>query len=78
VGSLAWASNPAIMERVIANLIANALRYAPDGSAVLPIARARGDQVELCVVDHGPGVPGPARQSSPAASLTQSGREEAA
>ena len=50
-------ADPAIMERVIANLTANALRYAPDGSAVLLTARARGDQVELCVVDRGPGVP---------------------
>jgi two-component system sensor histidine kinase KdpD len=47
----------AITERVIANLTANALRYAPDGSAVLLTARARGDQVQLRVIDHGPGVP---------------------
>jgi two-component system sensor histidine kinase KdpD len=50
-------ADPAIMERVIANLTANGLRYAPDGSSVLLTASARGDQVELCVVDHGPGVP---------------------
>jgi two-component system, OmpR family, sensor histidine kinase KdpD len=50
-------ADPAIMERVIANLTANALRYAPDGSAVLLTARVHDDQVELRVVDHGPGVP---------------------
>jgi two-component system sensor histidine kinase KdpD len=50
-------ADPAIMERVVANLAANGLRYAPDGSSVLLTASACGDQVELCVVDHGPGVP---------------------
>ena len=50
-------ADPAIMERVVANLTANGLRYAPDGSSVLLTASARGDQVELCVVNHGPGVP---------------------
>jgi two-component system, OmpR family, sensor histidine kinase KdpD len=50
-------ADPAIMERVVANLTANGLRYAPDGSPVLLTASAHGDQVDLCVVDHGPGVP---------------------
>jgi two-component system sensor histidine kinase KdpD len=50
-------ADPAIMERVIANLTANALRYAPDGSSVLLTAGVCGDQVELRVGDHGPGVP---------------------
>jgi two-component system sensor histidine kinase KdpD len=50
-------ADPAIMERVVANLAANGLRYAPVGSSVLLSASARGDQVELCVVDRGPGVP---------------------
>jgi two-component system sensor histidine kinase KdpD len=46
-----------IMERVIANVTANALRYSPDGSPPLLTATARGDWVELRVVDRGPGVP---------------------
>jgi two-component system sensor histidine kinase KdpD len=50
-------ADPAIMERVIANLVGNALRYSPAVSPPLVTARARGDRVELRVVDHGPGIP---------------------
>jgi two-component system, OmpR family, sensor histidine kinase KdpD len=49
--------DPPIMERVIANLTANALRYSPSGSPPLLTASARGGKVVLRVVDHGPGVP---------------------
>ena len=49
--------DPPIMERVIANLTANALRYSPVGSPPLLSASVRGGQVILRVVDHGPGVP---------------------
>jgi len=50
-------ADPPIMERVIANVTANALRYSPAGSSPLLTARARGDRVELRVADRGPGVP---------------------
>jgi len=50
-------ADPAIMERVIANLVGNALQYSPVASPPLVTARARGDLVELGVVDHGPGIP---------------------
>jgi two-component system sensor histidine kinase KdpD len=50
-------ADPAIMERVIANLVGNAVRYSPAASPPLVTARARGDRVELRVVDHGPGIP---------------------
>jgi two-component system sensor histidine kinase KdpD len=46
-----------IMERVIANLTANALRYSPGGSPPLLTASVRGGRVILRVVDYGPGVP---------------------
>jgi two-component system, OmpR family, sensor histidine kinase KdpD len=49
--------DPAILERVIVNLIQNALRYSPDGKPPLLIASSLGDQVELRVVDRGPGIP---------------------
>jgi two-component system, OmpR family, sensor histidine kinase KdpD len=49
--------DPAILERVIANLTANALRYAPAGSPPLLRASALGDRVELRIVDRGPGIP---------------------
>jgi two-component system sensor histidine kinase KdpD len=50
-------ADPPLMERVIANLIGNALRYSPDGVPPLLTARARGGRVELRVADRGPGVP---------------------
>ena len=49
--------DPPIMERVIANVVANALRYSPDGSPPLLTAMAGGGRVELRVMDRGPGVP---------------------
>jgi two-component system sensor histidine kinase KdpD len=50
-------ADPAIMERVIANLVGNALRYSPAASPPLVTARNLGDRVELRVVDHGTGIP---------------------
>ena len=50
-------ADPPILERVIANLADNALRYSPAGSPPLLTASADGDWVELRVVDRGPGVP---------------------
>ena len=49
--------DPAIMERVIVNLTANALRYSPAASPPLLTASALGDWVEVRVVDRGPGIP---------------------
>ena len=49
--------DPAILERVLANLTANALRYSPAGVPPLLAASALGDRVELRVVDRGPGIP---------------------
>jgi two-component system sensor histidine kinase KdpD len=50
-------ADPPIMERVVANVTANALRHSSGPSRVLLSASARGDRVELRVVDRGPGVP---------------------
>ena len=50
-------ADPPIMERVIANVTANALRYSPAGSPPLLTASARDTRIVLRVVDHGPGVP---------------------
>ena len=49
--------DPPIMERVIVNLAGNALRYSPAGSPPVLTADARGDRVELRVIDRGPGIP---------------------
>jgi two-component system, OmpR family, sensor histidine kinase KdpD len=49
--------DPAILERVIANVTANAVRYSPAGSPPLLRASTLGDRVELRIVDRGPGIP---------------------
>jgi two-component system sensor histidine kinase KdpD len=47
-----------LLERVVANVVQNALRYAPEGRAVRVEGSTVGDLVELRVIDHGPGFPG--------------------
>jgi two-component system sensor histidine kinase KdpD len=50
-------TDPVLLERVIANVVANALRFSPPGSAPHLIAKRSGSWIEIRVVDHGPGVP---------------------
>lgn len=56
----------ALLERAVANIVANAVAVQPDGAAVRVQAAAvrRGDDewVSLQVVDHGPGLPVDARE----------------
>ncbi|HTA00002.1 MAG TPA: DUF4118 domain-containing protein [Streptosporangiaceae bacterium] len=51
------AVDPGILERVIANLIANSLRYSPPGMPPVLTGSTLGDRVELRVIDRGPGIP---------------------
>jgi len=53
----AISADPAILERVVVNLVQNALRYSPPGQPPLLSASALGSWVELRVVDRGPGIP---------------------
>lgn len=46
-----------LLRRVLENLIDNAVRHAPEGSAVRLAIEARAGAIELRVSDHGPGVP---------------------
>jgi two-component system sensor histidine kinase KdpD len=48
--------------RIVVNLIENALKYSPTGSAVEVSAQRDGDALELVVADRGPGVPSPERE----------------
>jgi two-component system sensor histidine kinase KdpD len=50
-------ADPALLERVIANLLANAVRHSPAGRGPLITGSSLGDQVEIRVVDRGPGIP---------------------
>lgn len=45
------------MDQVVSNLLENALRYSPDGTAVEVAATAAPGFVEVAVADHGPGIP---------------------
>lgn len=51
----AWGDADRIQE-VLSNLVDNALRYAPSGSAVRLIAQEQEAEIEICVVDRGQGV----------------------
>nr|WP_278025467.1 DUF4118 domain-containing protein [Xylanibacterium ulmi] len=50
-------TDPGLLERVVANLVSNAVRHAPGRPRVLLAATAGHDDVELRIVDTGPGVP---------------------
>jgi two-component system, OmpR family, sensor histidine kinase KdpD len=56
------AVDPGLLERAVANLVENAVKYSPDGEPVTVAASALGDRVELRVVDRGPGVPDAAKE----------------
>jgi two-component system sensor histidine kinase KdpD len=55
-------ADPGLLERVLVNLVANALRFNPPGRPVLVSASSLGDTVEIRVVDHGPGIPAADRE----------------
>jgi two-component system sensor histidine kinase KdpD len=46
-----------LLERAVANVVANARQWSPADTPVRVTGRAHGDRVVLQVVDHGPGVP---------------------
>ncbi|WP_405527446.1 sensor histidine kinase KdpD [Streptomyces avidinii] len=50
-----------LLERAVANIVENAVKYSPDGQRVHVSASALGNRVELRVVDRGPGVPDEAK-----------------
>ncbi|MFJ2930501.1 ATP-binding protein [Streptomyces massasporeus] len=56
------AVDPGLLERAVANLVENAVKYSPPGAPVLVAASALGDRVEVRVVDRGPGVPDEAKE----------------
>ncbi|MER5378968.1 ATP-binding protein [Streptomyces sp. NPDC002688] len=50
-----------LLERAVANLVENAVKYSPLDERVLVAASAIADRVEVRVVDRGPGVPDDAK-----------------
>ncbi|MGW3726162.1 DUF4118 domain-containing protein [Streptomyces sp. NPDC000851] len=51
-----------LLERSVANLVENAVKYSPPDTRVLVSASAINDRVEVRVVDRGPGVPDEAKE----------------
>lgn len=49
--------DPVLVQRVLVNLVANALRYSPANSPIIVTGSAFGERVELRVIDRGPGIP---------------------
>ncbi len=54
--------DPGLLERSVANIVENAVKYSPSGTQVLVAASALGDHVDLRIVDRGPGVPDAAKE----------------
>ena len=50
-------ADPALLERVLVNVVGNALRFSPPDRPPTITARQDDAVVELRVVDHGPGIP---------------------
>jgi len=49
-------ADPCLLERVIANLVGNALAVSPPEKVVHVLASAEDEHVRIAVVDHGPGI----------------------
>ena len=50
-------TDPGLLERALANVLTNAVRYSPIGRPPLLTARADSSGVTMQVIDHGPGIP---------------------
>jgi two-component system, OmpR family, sensor histidine kinase KdpD len=50
-------ADPGLLDRVVANLVDNALHHTPPGTGVRVAGSSLGGRVQLRVVDRGPGVP---------------------
>ncbi|MFI6346167.1 ATP-binding protein [Streptomyces sp. NPDC050560] len=55
-------ADPGLLERAVANVVENAVKYSPGPASVLVSASTLGDRVELRVADRGPGVPDDAKE----------------
>jgi signal transduction histidine kinase/CheY-like chemotaxis protein len=51
------AGDPGRLQQVLWNLLANSIKFTPDGGTVAVHVRALGDEVEVTVEDSGPGIP---------------------
>jgi two-component system, OmpR family, phosphate regulon sensor histidine kinase PhoR len=56
-GAEALDADPTKLHDALRNLVANAINYAPEQSAIAIAATRAGDRIELSVTDQGPGIP---------------------
>jgi len=56
-------SDPILLERILSNLISNAIRYVPQHGIVLVACRKRGEHIRIEVRDNGPGIPDAEQQN---------------
>ncbi|MFI6800583.1 DUF4118 domain-containing protein, partial [Streptosporangium canum] len=50
-------ADPVLLERILVNVMSNAVRYSPAGRKALVAGSRHGDHVEIRIVDRGPGIP---------------------
>ena len=55
-------TDPVRLEQILLNLLSNAIRHSPEGTAVETVVGETGGQTVFSVVDHGPGVPAELRE----------------
>lgn len=56
-------SDPILLQRILMNLVSNALRYTPEQGSVLVACRRRGAELHIEVRDNGPGIPADQQQA---------------
>ena len=56
-------SDPILLERILTNLISNAIRYVPLNGIVMVACRKRGEYIRIEVRDSGPGIPADEQQN---------------
>lgn len=61
-GDLIVPGDPARLERVLQNLLDNAVSFSPEGSPIDVTLTSDGERVTIAVSDHGPGIPESARE----------------
>lgn len=49
-------ADPALLEQILVNLLENAVKYSPEGSAITMSSRREGNMVALAVADEGVGI----------------------